>query len=322
MRAVSAGCLRAAFLSLAECRTALCAGECAGGRCRVCSAVNRLASRRCGVGGGFGGASRLVRAGAGHGARHPVRGGWSIRAANCLHLVSGASRWAGRGTGQRCVLGAGVGHGLESFAHGIYQAGRRRRCGGVDLGVDLYRWRRVVFGQLDRCAGSGRQDQGAVTAGGGPADHVQGYYTAGTGGRSRRLCTGPPVRLVDTGSAPGYPRPTGAELDHRRQGRRAGDVPVDASAVFVMLTGISSSSTAGYFTPIRPGEPTGERNAELLSCHRHHPRCRSRPGHQRTVQPLGRPRWHCHQCGGRHRRLLHRHARNRRGVHPGLDPGL
>ena len=84
---------------------------------------------------------------------------------------------------------------------------------------------------------------------------VQGYYTAGTG---EALPGGyvpvAPARLVDTRVGAGLPQADLAPNSTTtiKVGGLA-NVPADASAVFVMLTAISGSSIAGYFTPY----PTG-----------------------------------------------------------------
>lgn len=85
--------------------------------------------------------------------------------------------------------------------------------------------------------------------------HVQGYYTAGNGTPAPGgYVSVNPARLVDTRIGTGLPQaklalssttaiPVGG----------LGNVPADASAVFVMLTAISTSTTAGYFSPYPAG---------------------------------------------------------------------
>jgi hypothetical protein len=85
--------------------------------------------------------------------------------------------------------------------------------------------------------------------------HVQGYYTAGNGSPAPGgyVPVGP-TRIVDTRYGTGLPQAklaTGSTTAIP-VGGLAG-VPSDASAVFVMLTAITSSSTGGYFSPY----PTG-----------------------------------------------------------------
>ncbi len=79
--------------------------------------------------------------------------------------------------------------------------------------------------------------------------HVQGFYTAGNGSPAPGgYVPVNPARLVDTRIGAGLPQ---AKLATNSTtaitiGGLA-NVPTDASAVFVMLTAISTSSTAGYF---------------------------------------------------------------------------
>jgi hypothetical protein len=85
--------------------------------------------------------------------------------------------------------------------------------------------------------------------------HVQGYYTAGNGAPSPGgYVPVNPARLIDTRNGTGLPQTklaTGSTTAITIGGN--GNVPADASAVFVMLTAISTSSTAGYLSPY----PTG-----------------------------------------------------------------
>lgn len=85
--------------------------------------------------------------------------------------------------------------------------------------------------------------------------HVQGYYTAGNGAPAPGgYVPVTPARLVDTRVGTGLPQArlaTGSTTSVKVGGLV--NVPVDASAVFLMLTAISTSSTAGYFSPY----PTG-----------------------------------------------------------------
>ncbi len=85
--------------------------------------------------------------------------------------------------------------------------------------------------------------------------HVQGYYTAGNGTPAPGgYVPINPARLVDTRNGTGLPQAklaTGSTTAITVGG--TGYVPADASAVFVMLTAISTSTTAGYFSPYPAG---------------------------------------------------------------------
>jgi RHS repeat-associated protein len=85
--------------------------------------------------------------------------------------------------------------------------------------------------------------------------HVQGYYTAGNGSPAPGgYVPVNPARMVDTRIGTGLPQAklaTGSTTAVSVGGLN--NVPADASAVFVMLTAISTSSTAGYLSPY----PTG-----------------------------------------------------------------
>ena len=85
--------------------------------------------------------------------------------------------------------------------------------------------------------------------------HVQGYYTAGNGAPAPGgYVPVNPARMVDTRNGTGLPQAklaTGSTTAITVGG--LANVPADASAVFVMLTAISTSTTAGYFSPY----PTG-----------------------------------------------------------------
>jgi hypothetical protein len=84
---------------------------------------------------------------------------------------------------------------------------------------------------------------------------VQGYYTAGTGAPAPGgYVPVKPTRLVDTRYGTGLPQtklPPNSTTSVKVGGLAS--VPADASAAYVMLTAISSSTTAGYFAPY----PTG-----------------------------------------------------------------
>ncbi|MEO7259981.1 MAG: hypothetical protein ABI047_01740 [Jatrophihabitantaceae bacterium] len=85
--------------------------------------------------------------------------------------------------------------------------------------------------------------------------HVQGYYTAGNGAPAPGgYVPVNPARVVDTRNGTGLPQAklaTGSTTVITVGG--VANVPADASAVFVMLTAISTSTAAGYFSPY----PTG-----------------------------------------------------------------
>jgi hypothetical protein len=84
---------------------------------------------------------------------------------------------------------------------------------------------------------------------------VQGYYTAGDGAAAPGgYVPVRPARLVDTRSGTGLPQAklaVGSTTAIKVGGLAT--VPADASAVFLMLTAVSSSSAGGTFTPY----PTG-----------------------------------------------------------------
>ncbi len=85
--------------------------------------------------------------------------------------------------------------------------------------------------------------------------HVQGYYTAGNGAPAPGgYVPVAPARLVDTRAGTGLPQAKLATSSTAavKVGGLA-SVPADASAVFVMLTAISTSSTAGYLSPYPAG---------------------------------------------------------------------
>jgi hypothetical protein len=83
---------------------------------------------------------------------------------------------------------------------------------------------------------------------------VQGYYTAGTGATPGGYVPVAPKRLVDTRVGTGLSQAKlAAGSTTAIQVGGLADVPTDASAVFLMLTGISSSSTGGTFTPYASG---------------------------------------------------------------------
>lgn len=85
--------------------------------------------------------------------------------------------------------------------------------------------------------------------------HVQGYYTAGNGFPAPGgYVPVAPARVVDTRTGTGLAQAklaTGSTTAISVGG--LDNVPADASAVFVMLTAISTSTTAGYLSPY----PTG-----------------------------------------------------------------
>lgn len=85
--------------------------------------------------------------------------------------------------------------------------------------------------------------------------HVQGYYTAGNGAPAPGgYVPVNPARMVDTRNGTGLPQAklaTGSTTAVSVGGLH--NVPADASAVFLMLTAISTSTTAGYLSPY----PTG-----------------------------------------------------------------
>ena len=85
--------------------------------------------------------------------------------------------------------------------------------------------------------------------------HIQGYYTAGNGAPTPGgYVPVNPARMVDTRIGTGLPQAklaTGSTTAISVGGLH--NVPSDASAVFLMLTTISTSATAGYFSPY----PTG-----------------------------------------------------------------
>jgi hypothetical protein len=85
--------------------------------------------------------------------------------------------------------------------------------------------------------------------------HVQGYYTAGNGSPAPGgYVPVNPTRMVDTRIGTGLPQAklaTGSTTAVSVGGLHS--VPADASAVFLMLTAISTSATAGHLSPY----PTG-----------------------------------------------------------------
>jgi hypothetical protein len=103
---------------------------------------------------------------------------------------------------------------------------------------------------------------------------VQGYYTVGDGDPAPGdYVPVHPARLVDTRAGTGLPQAKLAvgSTTSISVGGLAG-VPADASAVFVMLTGISSSSVAAPSPRIRPAPP-------------------SRPTWHSPIWPIRRPLW-------------------------------